>query len=88
MGDSYAAAYNALYRGSVVPTPAGQSGIWVTIPRLNGPAPLGPVQYLHHGVPDPDGSYLTSAPAPGTAVLLGTVAGLKDDLVILGALAG
>jgi hypothetical protein len=77
VAERYGAAYNALYRGVVVHAPAGQSGVWVAIPRLNGQAPLGPVQYLQGG-----------APGAGTQVLVGTVAGIKDDLVILGTLHG
>jgi hypothetical protein len=44
------------------------------VPRLNGNEPMGPCQRLGTG----------AAPATGTQVLVATVAGIKDDIVVLG----
>ena len=67
-------AYDGVFRGQVVVAPQGRDGLWVVVPRLNGNEPMGPCQRIG------------ASPATGTAVLVATVAGLKDDIVVLGAL--
>jgi hypothetical protein len=63
--------YNGVYRAKVVDPPGSLTGLWVIVPRLNGDAPMGPCQHLG------------AAPSVGDKVLVATIAGLKDDLVIL-----
>lgn len=63
--------YSGVYRAEVVAPPGGFSGLWVIVPRLNGDAPMGPCQHLG------------AAPSVGDQVIVATVAGIKDDLVVL-----
>lgn len=69
-------AYDGVFRGQVVDAPQGRPGLWIVVPRLNGNEPMGPCQRVGAG----------AAPATGTPVLVATVAGLKDDVVVIGAL--
>lgn len=73
-----AQAYAGVYRGRVVQPPAGFSGLWVVVPRLNGDAPMGPCDHLG----------AASGYNPGDKVLVATLAGIKDDLAILGPVGG
>jgi hypothetical protein len=66
------AVYNGVFRGQVVTPPAGSSGLWVVIPRINGDLPMGPCEAV-------GGPY-----AAGTDVIVATIAGIKDDVVVLG----
>jgi hypothetical protein len=72
--DALKSAYNGTFRGQVVAAPQGRGGLWVIVPRLNGGEPMGPCQRVG------------AAPAPGAAVLVATIAGVKDDLVVIGTL--
>lgn len=68
-------AYNGVFRATVVPAQQGAPpGLWVVVPRLNGNDPMGPCQWLGTG----------AAPANNTQVLVATIAGIKDDIVVLG----
>lgn len=68
-----AGAYNGVYRAQVVQPPAGFTGLWVVVPRINGDEPMGPCDAIGSG------AFLY-----GDRVMVTTVAGLKDDLVVLG----
>lgn len=67
-------AYTGAFRGQVVAPPQGRAGLWVVVPRVNGNEPMGPCQWVGTG----------AAPASGAQVLVTTVAGVKDDIVVIG----
>lgn len=86
---AYGAAYNGTFVGVVVPKPAdGPNGLYVRVPRLNQDAVMGPCEAVASWVLDEDGIHVTSAAPPrfhsGQRVLVATVAGSKDVVVVLG----
>lgn len=88
-----ASAYTGIYRGVVAPTPAGQTGVWVFVPRLNGktPMPASLVLSPTNGVTavgdtDNHTHKIPRAYMPGMQIVVATLGGVKEDLCILGAL--
>lgn len=87
-----AGAYNGVYRGVVVDPPAGFSGLWVVVARLNGAEPMGPCEVIHSpmaSATDPASGdshthTLVRQYEAGDKVIVATIAGIKDDLVVLG----
>lgn len=70
----YAGAYNGIFNATICPAPQGGGGVFVAIPRLGGDAShaFGPC-YVASGVDT----------TVGNNVMVGTVNGNKDEIVIL-----
>lgn len=68
------AAYNGVYIGEIVATPAGETGQWVVVPRLNGATAMRVTASYTEFTYDPDHRQ---------RVFVATLSGLKDVLGII-----
>jgi len=73
-GEDYRGAYNGTYRATIVHRPAGEGGVWVRCSRLNGQTKMPAQTCVTITYPDD----------VGAVVIVATIAGRKDDLVIVG----
>lgn len=84
-----AASYTGAFVGVVVTRPSdGPDGLYVRVPRLSQDAAIGPCEAVSQWTRDTDGIHVTSVAPPryhaGQRVLVATVAGSKDVVVVLG----
>lgn len=86
---AYGAAYNGTFVGVVVTRPSdGPDGLYVRVARLNQDAAMGPCEAISQWTRDSDGIHVTAVTPPryhaGQRVLVATVGGSKDVIVVLG----
>lgn len=75
---------DSTYRATI--TKVGADGIYVIVPKLGRGVEYGPCQRLRDEQTVSDGSATITDYRPNQQVLVSTINGIPDDLVVLGAL--
>lgn len=75
---------DSTYRGQI--TRIDGQGIYVLVPKLGRNVEYGPCLRLRDNQPVSDGSATMTLYQPGAQVLVQTINGIPDDLVVLGVL--
>ena len=86
------ALYNGTFQAIVVAAPSdGRPGLYVRVPRLNQDGSMGPCECVQPWVRDPTSGQLVLGGIPkyavGTRVTVATIAGDKDSVFVVGAVA-